>query len=404
MMHKLRQCVTPLCFCCLLVVSLLLCRSARAVELDDIDESDFERFIADNPAEYYDTSSSSYIDHAEVAKSHFERGSSSHNFLRHATSPSGNDIREKEREVYQQGHFHIVPHASLDHLSPQTQRDLDDGRYAAILSTLRPESRQEEVQFHDRLFDTPSITAHEPNARSSPQKGRKGLSKNKEKPSLKKRVSSYPKEKRRKTKPRQIVVHRATIVNAELSKERVLPNPLLADKKKGWINYYNNVSRLFWSTARRSFLADTPLQDALDEKCGRPASWYHGLIDHPSALLEERKESRLSPQFSSYISDWAEEARNRLVASRGRELDYTLKVDGVWKERCERDRSIDIGDPDDFKATEFRRCFMENPDERARYYAGMKEAAVKRATQKRALLHEKFLHTIRRDQEREKDM
>ncbi|PWN94183.1 hypothetical protein FA10DRAFT_258315 [Acaromyces ingoldii] len=108
-----------------------------------------------------------------------------------------------------------------------------------------------------------------------------------------------------------------------------------------WSKYRTNIMKLFKRIAVAAFKEGKDLQKVLENYClrnKRISSWLNSLIDHPIFLLEDTMNAEKDPGLHKYISDWAATARDTLAAQRGGHLNFTEKVNRVWRLKAADER------------------------------------------------------------------
>ncbi|PWN94182.1 hypothetical protein FA10DRAFT_291436 [Acaromyces ingoldii] len=105
--------------------------------------------------------------------------------------------------------------------------------------------------------------------------------------------------------------------------------------KVAWYDYWRVTGhKVFMKIAVRAFRNGQKLHKVLEHyrlKNGRPVSWLNGLIDYPTALVEDRVDAKKDAELHQFISDWAAAARDLLATRRGGYLDFTEKINEVWQ-------------------------------------------------------------------------
>lgn len=255
------------------------------------------------------------------------------------TYPS-HSIKEAGKELQKEGHFPMSYHQHLP--SSSNRYALDDTSTEGFL---------EQVQ---DLWSVP-FPAHDlERGEHRSFHGEKGQGADKK---AKEPLNQLTRGQRRKSKEDK-EPHKAKRTKKNWDGSREIWKKLLCGNEpllKEWRDYDKNAVKMFMNRVKSTLIYRRTLEDAIKRRnTNRPSTWFNGVIDHPSTLVEDRRACRDKPTLRDAVTEWAATARDRLAQDRGGYLDYMEKVDGVWRMKPLDERCVTKG-PDNYTRKDCRK-------------------------------------------------
>lgn len=252
---------------------------------------------------------------------------------------ASHSIKEAGKELQKEGH---VPMAYHQHLPSSSNRyALDDASTEGFLDQVQD------------LWSVPFPPAHDlEKAEHKLSHSEKGQGSDKK---AKEPVHQLTRGQRRKVQEDK-ESHKAKRTKENRDGKRVTWKMLVCGNElllKQWREYDNNALKMFMERARSTLTYGDTLKEVLERSINRPSTWFRGVLDHPSILVEDRRPFLDNPTLRDAVTIWAATARDELAQERGGYLDYTEKVDGTWRMKPLDKRCVMRG-PDKYKSIDKR--------------------------------------------------